>query len=135
MDRAVRDTGVELVRPLWKMPRTEVLDLLRSFNIVYVVTLTRLDKLPKPISERLLGHVSNHEYLLEQFAWYKRTFDVDLLDTVDLAGEFGEMHSMVRDCPMFRFQVVHGNGANLVTQTQFGSYMYLEPGELRLVPK
>ncbi|KAJ2821640.1 hypothetical protein FBU31_004837 [Coemansia sp. 'formosensis'] len=134
MDRAVQGTGVDLVRPLWKMPRPQVLRLLHSLNIVYVVTLTRLDRLPRPISERLLGHIVNEEYLLEQLAWYDANHE-PLLDAVDLAGEFGEMHSMVRDCPLFRWQIVHKNGSMCVAETKFGSYMYLSPGELCILPK
>ncbi|KAJ2064700.1 hypothetical protein GGI17_000842 [Coemansia sp. S146] len=136
MDRAVQATGVDLIRPLWKMPRPRVLRLLQSLNIVYVVTLTRLDKLPRPVSERLIGHVVNEEYLLEQFKWYDENHEsLDLAKTVDWAGEFGEMHSMVRDCPLFHCQVVHLNGSTCVTESQFGSYMYLSPGELQIVPK
>ncbi|KAJ2699672.1 hypothetical protein H4218_002496 [Coemansia sp. IMI 209128] len=136
MDRAVQTTGVDLVRPLWKLPRPRVLDLLRSLDIVYIVTLTRLDKLPQPISERLIGHVVNEEYLREQFKWYDDNHEaMDLVGTVDLAGEFGEMHSMVRDCPLFQWQVVQKNGSVAVEHTKLGSYMYLVPGELVNVPK
>ncbi|KAJ2103150.1 hypothetical protein GGI09_000811 [Coemansia sp. S100] len=136
MDRAVQETGVDLVRPLWKLPRTQVLRLLQSLNIIYVVTLTRLDKLPRPISERLIGHIANEEYLLEQFKWYDENHEsMDLVQTVDWAGEYGEMHSMVRDCPLFYCQVVHSKASICVTESQFGSYMYLSPGELQIVSK
>ncbi|KAJ2747132.1 hypothetical protein GGI20_000746 [Coemansia sp. BCRC 34301] len=135
MDRAVTETGVDLVRPLWKMPRTQVLSLLQSLDIVYVVTLTRLDKLPLPISEQLLGHVVTHEYLLELFEWYNENHAQMDFSNVDLAGEFGEMHSMVRSCPLFQWQVVHSAGSNMLTESQFGSYMYLSPGKLSIIPK
>ncbi|KAJ2636440.1 hypothetical protein GGF44_003136 [Coemansia sp. RSA 1694] len=136
MDRAVQTTGVELVRPLWKIPRPQILDMLQTLNIVYIVTLTRLDKLPAPVSERLLGHIITPEYLLEQFAWYDTNHvKMDLANTVDLAGEFGEMHSMVINCPLFRHQVVQSGGTILVSESQFGSYMYLSPGELSTIPK
>ncbi|KAJ1815487.1 hypothetical protein LPJ56_004551, partial [Coemansia sp. RSA 2599] len=95
MDRAISESGVELVRPLWKLPRIQVLDMLSQLEIKYVVTLTRLDKLPRPISEKLLGHSITKEYLLEQFDWHDSHFQsMDLRNTVDLAGEYGEMHSM-----------------------------------------
>ncbi|KAJ2332613.1 hypothetical protein GGH92_008872, partial [Coemansia sp. RSA 2673] len=54
-----------------------------------------LDKLSRPISERLIGHIVNEEYLLEQFKWYDENHEsMDLVQTVDWAGEYGEMHSM-----------------------------------------
>ncbi|KAJ1945379.1 hypothetical protein FBU59_002324 [Linderina macrospora] len=136
MDRAVGNTGVELVRPLWKRPRMEILELLRIFDISYIVTLTRLEKLPKPVSERLLGSVITKEFLLDQFKWYDENYEpLDLLNTVDLAGEYGEMHSMVRDCPMFSAVVECGGVENKVHETKYGSYMYIEPASLEFLPK
>ncbi|KAJ1960217.1 hypothetical protein GGI12_003923 [Dipsacomyces acuminosporus] len=136
MDRAVSDTGVDLVRPLWKQPRLDILDMLRRLGIAYTITLTRLDKLPEPISARLLGHEISADYLLEQFAWYDQNHEsLDLANSVDLAGEYGEMHSMVIDCPMFKFRVKHSGAKHSVQTTAFGQYMYLEPGELAKVPK
>ncbi|KAI7823717.1 hypothetical protein BX661DRAFT_186298 [Kickxella alabastrina] len=136
MDRAVTQTGVELARPLWKLPRLKVLDLLAHLQIDYIVTMTLLDKLPTSISERLVGHLVTQQYLLDQFDWYDSNHPpLDLRNTVDLAGEYGEMHSMVRDCPLFSFQVVHLGKIRKVHQTKYGSYMYLCPDKIHIVPK
>ncbi|KAJ1935306.1 hypothetical protein EC988_008526, partial [Linderina pennispora] len=117
-------------------PREEILSLLQFFGISYIVTLTRLEKLPAPISERLLGHIITHEFLLEQFAWYDSHHEpLDLLHTVDLAGEYGEMHSMVRDCPLFSVTIECEGIENKVHETKYGSYMYIEPGTLKRVSK
>lgn len=124
MDRVCVGTNVELLRPLWKLPRTQVLGMLRQLEIKYVVTLTRLDKLPRPLSERLLGNYCPLEYLLEQFKWYEEEFG-DRIE-VDLAGEYGEMHTMVTECPLFTRPADIKSGRKLVYETQFGAYMYLE---------
>ncbi|KAI8322933.1 adenine nucleotide alpha hydrolases-like protein [Martensiomyces pterosporus] len=136
MDRAATNTGVDLVRPLWKRPRLEILDLLARIGITYTITLTRLEKLPAPVSKRLLGHVITTAYLLEQFAWYDENHEpLDLGNSVDLAGEYGEMHSMVLDCPLFKCRIEHVGGKCAVHETKYGSYMYLEPSEIARVQK
>ncbi|KAJ2722490.1 hypothetical protein GGI07_003266 [Coemansia sp. Benny D115] len=143
MDRAVQHTGVSLVRPLWKMPRTQVLSLLACLHIEYVVTMTHLDKLPASVSERLVGRVISESFLLEQFDWYDDTHASStqqqerrrLRDSVDWAGEYGEMHSMVRDCPLFTHRIVHMGGENRVHTTEYGSYMYLVPDDVQMIPK
>ncbi|KAJ1720932.1 hypothetical protein LPJ53_004482 [Coemansia erecta] len=136
MDRAVQHTSVELVRPLWNLPRAQVLDLLAAIGIEYMVTLTHLEKVPGEVSERLLGRRVSKEYLLEVFDWYDRTHEgSDLRNKVDWAGEYGEMHSMVVDCPMFRCRVVHSGTDSAVHETPYGSYGYLVPGEIHMVPK
>ncbi|ORX67043.1 hypothetical protein DL89DRAFT_269483 [Linderina pennispora] len=118
----VQDTNVELVRPLWKKPREEILSLLQLFGISYI--------------SGLLGHIITHEFLLEQFAWYDSHHEpLDLLHTVDLAGEYGEMHSMVRDCPLFSVTIECEGTENKVHETKYGSYMYIEPGTLKRVSK
>ncbi|KAJ2704972.1 hypothetical protein FB645_002836 [Coemansia sp. IMI 203386] len=136
MDRAVTRTGVDLVRPLWKLPRVQILDMLSQLNIDYVVTLTRLDKLPIPVSEKIVGHVITKDYLIEQFNWYDENFPtMDLKTTVDLAGEYGEMHSMVTDSPLYKFKVIFQGADKKVYDTKYGSYLYLVPRQIFSIPK
>ncbi|KAJ2776451.1 hypothetical protein GGI15_004841 [Coemansia interrupta] len=135
MDRAVQNTGVQLVRPLWNLSNDRVLDLLATVGVEYVVTLTHLDKIPRVLSERLLGRRVTREYLLEMFEWYERTEGRDLRNEVDWVGEYGEMHSMVVDCPMFRCRVVHSGTSTKLHETPYGSYSYLVPDEIHMLPK
>ncbi|KAJ2374490.1 hypothetical protein IW150_003075, partial [Coemansia sp. RSA 2607] len=135
MDRAAENTGVQLVRPLWNLPRTQVLDLLAALRIEYVVTLTHLEKIPQALSNKLLGKPITRDYLLEQFGWYDAEYATDVRNSVDWAGEYGEMHSMVVDCPMFSCRVVHTGSQTAVQVTPYGSYCYLVPDAINMLPK
>ncbi|KAG0166900.1 hypothetical protein DFQ28_006936 [Apophysomyces sp. BC1034] len=91
MERAVQNTNVELVRPLWQCDRSVLLQEMwdQSFNIMITCVRTR-----KFCEEDVA------------FASIGQELTPDWIKTVGQggAGEHGEFHTMVLDAPLF----VHG---------------------------
>ncbi|HLQ38132.1 MAG TPA: hypothetical protein VK348_10040 [Planctomycetota bacterium] len=87
--------GLQLVRPLWRRPRSELLAALLKLDAEVVVSCVRVEKLPA--------------------AWLGRRLDADAVaelcnlaaaDALDACGEFGEYHTLVLHGPGFRERVV-----------------------------
>ncbi|KAL0093232.1 hypothetical protein F4703DRAFT_1261536 [Phycomyces blakesleeanus] len=123
MERAVQTTGVSLVRPLWMVPRDELLADMwaRNFNIIIsCVNSTKLG-----LSDEECAGCIGKQFTKE---WLKKLCSKNA--KVDAAGELGEFHTMVLDSPLFRYKVeVEG------TCGQDSSYLFLQIDSTRLVLK
>ncbi|KAF7732524.1 hypothetical protein EC973_003271 [Apophysomyces ossiformis] len=94
MERAVQETGVELVRPLWQCNRLELLEEIRDRSFQAAITCIRIRK----FCEEELAIASIGQDL-----------SLEWIETVGQgsSGEHGEFHTMVLDAPLF----VHGKVA------------------------
>lgn len=102
MERAVEGTGVDLVRPLWQQDQPGLLREMwdRQFDIIVTcinqlkVRASVLNKVKdvydvgKPLSQKGLDAVAAN--------------NVNISPT----GEFGELHTMVLDCPLYTSKIV-----------------------------
>ncbi|KAI9027233.1 hypothetical protein CLU79DRAFT_833158 [Phycomyces nitens] len=123
MERAVQTTGVSLVRPLWMQPREEILADMWSRNFDVIISCVNSAKLG--LSDEECTESVGKKFSKE---WLKKICSKN--ETVDAAGELGEFHTMVLDCPLFRSKVeVEGICG------QDNSYKFLEIESTRLVPK
>lgn len=98
MERAVENTGVELVRPLWQQDQQALLNDMwdRQFDIL--ITCIKLEKVPRHILDQV-GDVYNVGKRLTQ-----EGLDSVAAHKVNISptGEFGELHTMVLDCPLYK---------------------------------
>ncbi|EFA80512.1 hypothetical protein PPL_07348 [Heterostelium album PN500] len=104
MGRAVETTGVELVRPLFQQPRQEILDDCWSLGFDILITCVNNSKFDTGFdaSRLMVGHRLTNE-LLNQVRDYNTK--QKSIGEVDLAGEFGEFHTMIIDSPLFRQKI------------------------------
>ncbi|KAI8379374.1 uncharacterized protein BYT42DRAFT_568549 [Radiomyces spectabilis] len=124
MERAVEGTGVSLVRPLWQVPRQELLDDIwrRSFEVIVSCINT------KKITSGKEALMLVGECMTE--AWIKK-INRQQDQPIDLAGEFGEFHTLVLDAPLFK-----GGRIEIATKLlQDQEYAYLEVESAHLVSK
>lgn len=98
MERSVQDTGVELVRPLWQQPQQELLNEMwkREFDIL--VTCINLEKIPNQILEKVQDVYGVGKPLSQAGLDAIAKEDINISPT----GEFGELHTMVLDCPLYK---------------------------------
>ncbi|GAM24955.1 hypothetical protein SAMD00019534_081300 [Acytostelium subglobosum LB1] len=110
MGRAVETTGVELVRPLFELPRQNILDDVFARNFKVIVSCANVTKFgPSFDMSTLVG-----QQLTPQLIQHLRDLNAERLKqqqvdgdgsggpSVDLAGEYGEFHTMVLDAPLFK---------------------------------
>eukprot|EP01133_Synstelium_polycarpum_P012203 gene12203-14285_t len=120
MGVAIEQTGVELVRPLFKAPRQTILDGIWSYEfnvIISCVNMTRFDE-TFDAAARLVGHSITKD-LLQQVREYNQRH-TKKEDQVDETGEYGEFHSMVMDAPLFKKKIIYE-----AETTKDGDYAYL----------
>jgi uncharacterized protein (TIGR00290 family) len=87
MERAVEGTGVRLIRPLWGQMEGEILkDMWRFDIVVSCIDRNRIAQ-DEVVGERLTPT------LLQTILRTNRN--------VSPTGEYGEMHTMVLDCPLY----------------------------------
>jgi uncharacterized protein (TIGR00290 family) len=96
-DRA-KATGMNVFLPLWKMERTDVLELLQKFDFEVIITMVKSTHLDK----KFLGRKIAPE-LIEEFKVLEKE------NGLDLCGEQGEYHSMVLNGPSYRSPVSLNN--------------------------
>jgi uncharacterized protein (TIGR00290 family) len=84
-ERQLRDTGLEPLFPLWKMPTRELAAEMIGSGLKAKITCVD----PKVLSPDFAGRD------------FDRSFLADLPEQVDHCGERGEFHSFVYDGPMF----------------------------------
>ncbi|KAG0798324.1 hypothetical protein G6F22_004333 [Rhizopus arrhizus] len=87
MERAVEGTGVRLIRPLWGQMEGEILKDMWHFEIVVSCIDRNRIAQDEVVGERLTPT------LLQTILRTNRN--------VSPTGEFGEMHTMVLDCPLY----------------------------------
>ncbi|KAI8065896.1 hypothetical protein BC940DRAFT_368402 [Gongronella butleri] len=121
MERACEGI-VSLERPLWGAPRPELLEeIFASFDVM--VTCLNKRKLPsvpdlKPaVGQRL------------SMSWLEQYCDKD---KADLAGEYGEFHTMVLDAPLFTQGKVDITDA---IPEEEGNFVFYKVNACQLVPK
>ena len=88
-EKQMRDTGLELLFPLWKKPTRQLAETMIASGLQAVITCVD----PKQMNRKFCG----------------RKFDSDLLGElpgeVDPCGEHGEFHSFVFGGPMFSHEI------------------------------
>jgi diphthine-ammonia ligase len=106
MPRAVEGTGVELIRPLWELPRSEILEDIWKHNFEVLISCLNITKFDADLDvETFVGQKLSKE-LLQKVRDHNAKFGRD----VDLAGEFGEFHTMVLDAPLFKNKIDASSG-------------------------
>jgi diphthine-ammonia ligase len=101
MERAVENTGVSLVRPLWHQPQPELLQEMWELGFDIHVTCINQTKVPSAVLERV-KHVYDVGKPLTQAG-----LDAVAANKVTISptGEFGELHTMVLDCPLYKDKI------------------------------
>ncbi|GAA5807646.1 hypothetical protein MFLAVUS_001016 [Mucor flavus] len=123
MERAVTDTGVELVRPLWQQPQQELLNEMwqRGFDIL--VTCINLEKIPQSVLDKVQGQFGVGMELTQT--------GLDLVgkekSDISPTGEFGELHTMVLDCPLYKNRI---KVESKVKQEDMFSFLVIESVQL-----
>ncbi|KAI9088787.1 hypothetical protein DFS34DRAFT_698449 [Phlyctochytrium arcticum] len=114
MSRAAEQAQITLARPLWQVPRPQLLSsLLETYNLSIIISCVNMDLVPEQSARQLVGKVLTRELLekiLQEEGWEK----------VDACGEFGEYHTMCVDSPLHKYRVDLGQG----TIQQEGSFLY-----------
>jgi len=142
MSRAVEGTGVDLVRPLWQLPRTTVLEDIWLREIDVIITciavdrfVTAVQELIQPTLEISQGVSSNHAFVSDTDSIIQRLVGCHLnrefyqtwlsrFDGVDACGEYGEYHTMCVDCPLFKKKIIFPAAA--VSCVSDGVFAHLE---------
>jgi diphthamide synthase (EF-2-diphthine--ammonia ligase) len=121
MVRATEGSGVELVRPLWEIPRNELMQELANEGFDIVVSCANIDKIGQSVSNDLVG--KSYYYVYEK---------IKAINGIDWAGEAGEFHTMVLDTPFFNKRIQF-KGSLQTDDT--GHYLYLHFDHIQLVDK
>jgi diphthine-ammonia ligase len=123
MPRAVETTGVELVRPLWEAPRTEILEDIWAQQFDVLISCLNTTKFDASLDiESFVGKKLTRE-LLEKV----RAHNVSCGRDVDLAGEYGEFHTMVLDAPLFKNKLDATDG-QIVHDGDFAYWSFSQTG-------
>ncbi|TPX35554.1 hypothetical protein SmJEL517_g02045 [Synchytrium microbalum] len=123
LDRVVEGTPVELLRPLYFLPRKEVIDLLLPFQFDIVITCCSLTQMSLEYGMELAGKRLNKEF-----------FDKLVKDEkLDSCGENGEYHSMVLDAPLFKKRIEVKEVGPRVSDG--GKFIFYDMKDYRLVEK
>ncbi len=90
IDEVCKDTGVQVIKPLWEHDREELMEELLASGLKVVFTCVKApwftdDWLGRTIDEQCLRDLK----------------DLHNKNGVDICGEFGEYHTMVMDAPFF----------------------------------
>jgi diphthamide synthase (EF-2-diphthine--ammonia ligase) len=121
MVRATEGTGVELVRPLWGIPRDELMQELTKEGFDIVVSCANIEKMGQLVANDSVGKSYSHVY--ERIKEMKN---------IDRAGENGEFHTMVLDAPFFKKRIQF-KGSLQTDDT--AHYLYLNFDHAQLVDK
>ncbi|RUP13678.1 hypothetical protein BC936DRAFT_139727 [Jimgerdemannia flammicorona] len=129
MERAVQDTGISLHRPLWGLPRPSFLLKPEYTILISCVNTTKFS--PGFPASSLVGQPFNRA-TLDRIREHNDARAAVAEAEVDLAGEFGEFHTMVVDAPAFRNGRVDVVAGKVVEE---GEYAFFEFEEVRLVAR
>jgi uncharacterized protein (TIGR00290 family) len=120
IDDVCKDTGVEVIKPLWGLDRPKILMELLSSGFKAIFTCAK-----EPwFNEDWIGRTIGTQSIAELKELNKKT-------GLDMCGEMGEYHTMTIDAPFFKktIQVSH------FKKEKIGNAFILEPLELSLRPK
>lgn len=101
MGRAVEDTGITLIRPLWQLPRLDLINDLDNFEVI--VTCCNVQQMGAE-AQALLG--KRGDAVWKKLRKYAEEEDAE--QQVDGCGERGEFHTMVLNAPLFKQRVELG---------------------------
>ncbi|CAG8531018.1 13326_t:CDS:2 [Acaulospora morrowiae] len=124
MDRVVKGTNVELVRPLWGRERSEMINEILNFGFEVLITCVNLEKVQEEVAKQLVGNILTREL-------YENV--ISKQEGLDESGEMGEYHSMVLNAPLFKKRIVINRGRQVVSDD--GRFMYYEVLECKAVDK
>jgi diphthine-ammonia ligase len=111
MVQITEGSGVELVRPLWKIPRNELMQELVNEEFDIVVSCANIEKIGQLVSNDSVGK-----------SYYDVYEKIKAIKGIDWAGEAGEFHTMVVNAPIFNKRVQF-RGTIQIDDT--GHYLYL----------
>jgi diphthamide synthase (EF-2-diphthine--ammonia ligase) len=121
MGRATERTGVVLVRPLWQIPRDELVKELTNEGFEIVVSCANIDKMGQSVAKDSVGK--------SYYDVYKKFKEIN---GIDWAGEAGEFHTMVLNTPSFKKRIQFKGSLQL---DETGHYLYLNFDHVQLVEK
>lgn len=121
MGRATEGTGVELIRPLWQIPRDELIKDLANAELDIIVSCANIDKMSQTLSNDCVG--KSYYYVYNK---------IKEIHGIDWAGEAGEFHTMVVDAPFFKKRIEF-KGSLQTDDT--GHFLYLNFDHIQLVDK
>lgn len=120
IDKVCKDTGVEVIKPLWEQNRTKLMKKLLASGLEVILTCVK-----EPyFTEDWLGRKIDDRCLQDLQALHEK-------NGVDICGEFGEYHTMVMDAPFFTKTVQISTFKMQKTENSF----IMEPVGLSLKPK
>lgn len=102
MERAVIGTGVELMRPLWQQPQQELLEDMWKRGFEILVTCVNLEKIPEEVLDKVKKDFGVGQSLSQEGLNAVSKEKSNISPT----GEFGELHTMVLDCPLYKSKIV-----------------------------
>jgi diphthamide synthase (EF-2-diphthine--ammonia ligase) len=121
MVRATEGSGVELVRPLWQIPRNELKQELVNKGFDIVVSCASIEKTGQAISNDSVG--KSYYYVYEK---------IKEINGIDWTGEASEFHTMVLDAPFFSRHIQFKGS---LQTDDIGHYLYLNFDHIQLVGK
>lgn len=127
MERAVEGTGVALVRPLWQHDQPSLLKEMweRQFNVI--ITCINQLKVRASVLEKVKDVYDVGKSLSQKGLDAVAANNVNISPT----GEFGELHTMVLDCPLYKTSKLVIDSEKLVDSP----YVYLKIKSVELVAK
>ncbi|KAI8377208.1 hypothetical protein EDC96DRAFT_255512 [Choanephora cucurbitarum] len=130
MERAVQDTGVALMRPLWKQSQSLLLKEMWESNFQMLITCTNSTKISADILARV-EHVFEVGKLLTKEGIDAIKHQMDSTSSFSPTGEYGELHTMVLDCPLYKSKRLEIDHEKLLE----GDFIYLKINQVRLISK
>ncbi|CAO3633796.1 unnamed protein product [Cunninghamella blakesleeana] len=130
MSRACQDI-ITLIRPLWQEHRKQLLKDIYDRGFDIMVTCINKNKLPSIVSNNNNNEEKNEPNGVGDrltMEWIKKRADKD---KADMAGEFGEWHTMVLDCPLF----IHGKIKVTGNPKEDGDFIFYQVESSELIPK
>jgi uncharacterized protein (TIGR00290 family) len=120
IDEVCKDTGVEVIKPLWEMNRQRIVEALVRNGFKVIFTCVK-----KPwFSEEWLGRTIDGEAIKELVRLNQET-------GLDICGENGEYHTMTVDGPFYKKTI---NISKFETEEVNDAYL-MKPVEIGLTPK
>ncbi|CAJ0845265.1 15712_t:CDS:2 [Entrophospora sp. SA101] len=146
MEKAVKETGVELLRPLWCKDRKEILEKIFELNFEILVTCVNLEKLRKSIvTLKISNNINNIDDDVEKIGGMLvgKVLNRDLYQTVlkkfsdeygmDECGEYGDFHTMTLDAPLFKKHIIIKNAHKKLSDC--GNFLYYLIEDCEIVDK
>jgi diphthine-ammonia ligase len=120
IDEVCKNTGVEVIKPLWEQKRRQLMEEIVGSGLKVIFTCVK-----EPwFTEEWLGRTIDEKCLQDLETLHEK-------NDVDLCGEFGEYHTMVMDAPFFTKTIRLSTFKKQKTSDSF----IMEPIGLSLKPK